>query len=272
MVCDRRSFQPGSESTRVRRRARSLTSKTLASVDDGPQRVTGLGAQASDAIEKPVDVHPDGEERIATSSALFNGRGVTRRSLRPLGSPRTTLKIYPSLMAHVVESVEGIMERPYGCGEQTISSTYPSLLLLKYASDGLGPALEARATTYLQEGYERLKSYRAADGGIGYWSDSASDTALTAYALRFLLDADGVIDVDDSFVEGLRDRLLASQHRRPMGSRSTVFYRRLHADAMDTAYVAASLARLQCASKHTSTGVSARAPRLGFAVTVARGH
>jgi uncharacterized protein YfaS (alpha-2-macroglobulin family) len=44
-------------------------------------------------------------------------------------SSRGELKIYPNLLAHVVEAVEAIMQRPYGCGEQTISSTYPSLLL-----------------------------------------------------------------------------------------------------------------------------------------------
>ena len=41
-------------------------------------------------------------------------------------SSRGELKIYPNLLAHVVEGVEAIMQRPYGCGEQTISSTYPS--------------------------------------------------------------------------------------------------------------------------------------------------
>src|SRR5213592_4029934 len=39
-------------------------------------------------------------------------------------TPRAELKIYPNLMAHLIEGVEGILQRPYGCGEQTISSTY----------------------------------------------------------------------------------------------------------------------------------------------------
>jgi hypothetical protein len=31
------------------------------------------------------------------------------------------LKIFPYLFSHVVESVEGLLQRPFGCGEQTIS-------------------------------------------------------------------------------------------------------------------------------------------------------
>ena len=249
--------------------------KTLASVDDGAQRVTGLGEQASDAIEKPVDVHPDGEERIASTSALFSGAGVIDVQLPEgvLGSPQTTLKIYPGVMAHVVESVEGILRRPYGCGEQTISSTYPSLLLLKHASDGLSPALEAKVTKYLQEGYERLKSYRAADGGIGYWNDTPSNTALTAYALRFLLDADGIIDIDDTFVAGLRDRLLAAQQTdgRWEAARWYSSSDRLQ-DAMETAYIAESLARLQSVPKLATPGVADAVRRgLAYSVPVAAG-
>lgn len=249
--------------------------RTVASVDDGAQRVTGLGDRASDAVEKPVDVHPHGEERIATASALFAGTGTLEVRLPDdvLGAPRTTLKVYPDLFAHVVESVEGIMQRPHGCGEQTISSTYPSLLLLRHSKDDLRPALETRATKFLAEGYERLKSYRAADGGIGYWIGSQSHTALTAYALRFLLDADGVIDVDGAFVNGLRDNLLAAQ-RADGGWEAPHWYSsgdRLR-DAMETAYVAGVLARLQGIPSHASSKVADAVQRgLAFAAPVATG-
>lgn len=222
--------------------------RTTASVDDGAQRVTGLGTRASDAIEKPVDVHPDGEERIVTSSGFVQRTGVLGIRLPDdaLGSPQTKLKIYPSPMAHVVESVEGIMKRPYGCGEQTISSSYPSLLLLEKVPDGLEPRLEATARKFLRAGYERLKSYRAADGGIGYWADSPSNTALTAYALRFLLDADGVFEVDPAFVTQLRDYLVKAQ--KPDGRwEAPRWYStgdRVR-DAVETGYVASILARVQ---------------------------
>src|SRR5262249_47312104 len=46
--------------------------RAIASVKDGKQRVTAFGSDASDAIEKPVSVHPDGEEVAQTASEVFN--------------------------------------------------------------------------------------------------------------------------------------------------------------------------------------------------------
>lgn len=222
--------------------------RAVSPVDDGAQRVSGLGSRASDAIEKPVDVHTDGEESFTTASTLLSGTGSISVELPEdtIGQPRATLKLHPNLMSHVVESVEGILERPHGCGEQTISSTYPSLLVLEHSSDDLNPELYTRATRYLEEGYERLKSYRAADGGIAYWTGEASDTALTAYALQFLLEADGVVDVDSGFVAGLRDRLIATQRADGGWSGTPGALATAHPrDAMEAAYVASALSRLQ---------------------------
>jgi uncharacterized protein YfaS (alpha-2-macroglobulin family) len=78
------------------------------------------------------------------------------------GSAHAELKIYPNLAAHVWESVEGIMQRPYGCAEQTISSSYPSLLVLQFMkeSDKTSP-LAARARRYVEAGYQKLLGYQS---------------------------------------------------------------------------------------------------------------
>src|SRR5262249_61768677 len=99
--------------------------RAIASVMEGKQRVTAFGADASDAVEKPVSVHPDGEEVAQTASQVFGESGsldvnVPMEAIK--GSVRAELKIYPSLMAHALEGIEGILQRPYGCAEQTISS------------------------------------------------------------------------------------------------------------------------------------------------------
>jgi hypothetical protein len=189
--------------------------RIVSSGEDRPQRITALGNNANDAIEKPVTVHPDGEERSISEGDILSTSAALEVNVPENAVPNSTraeLKIYPNLMAHVVESVEAIMVRPHGCGEQTISSTYPSLLVLRNAKQtGENFALQAQAQRYLNIGYTRLLSYRDESGGFAYWNDGSPDVALTAYALRFLADAAEVFDVDRHVIRMGREWLIKQQ-------------------------------------------------------------
>lgn len=189
--------------------------RVVSSIDDGRQRITALAGDANDAIEKPVTVHPDGEELSVTAGDLLTSSASLELNLPDTviaNSTRAELKIYPNLMAHATESVEAIMQRPYGCGEQTISSTYPSLLLLRnYKKSGEDFPLRGRAERYLKSGYTRLLSYRDESGGFAYWTDGTPDIALTAYAIRFLTEAAGVMELDQEVIKQARQWLITQQ-------------------------------------------------------------
>ncbi|MEP7338041.1 MAG: MG2 domain-containing protein [Acidobacteriota bacterium] len=220
--------------------------RVMASVKDGKQRVTAIGGDASDAIEKPVSVHPDGEELAQTASGIFTNEGrlnITVPEDAIKGSVRAELKIYPNLMAHAVEGIEGILQRPYGCGEQTISSTYPNVMALRYLKqqDESAAAIAAKAQRYAQAGYERLLGYRSASGGFTYWGRGEADLALTAYAVRFLNDASEFVDVDDDVIAKARDWVIAAQQAD--GSWQPRYYGSdKHRTTMTTAYIARVLA------------------------------
>ncbi|MFL6276964.1 MAG: MG2 domain-containing protein [Blastocatellia bacterium] len=190
--------------------------RATASVKAGAQRVTATSAEAADAIEKKVAVHPDGEEIATTASQVF-GAGATITLDIPeraiADTARGELKIYPNLSAHVLEAIEAIMQRPYGCAEQSISSAYPSLLALRlYAQRGEDvPPVAQRARRYVQAGYERLLSYRDEAGGFTYWGRGRADAALTAYALQFLNDAARFIAIDGDVKESARNWLIKQQ-------------------------------------------------------------
>jgi hypothetical protein len=144
------------------------------------------------------------------------------------------------------------MARPYGCGEQTISSTYPSLLLVRYFKQtGQTSPLAARAEQYLHEGYNRLLNYRAESGGFTYWGRGDADVALTAYALRFLNDASSLIAVDDDVIEGARRWLVHAQ--RVDGSWANAIYANrmedIRGEPLLTAYVLRVLAKIKPAAK-----------------------
>jgi uncharacterized protein YfaS (alpha-2-macroglobulin family) len=169
-----------------------LTLRAEAAAKSARVRVTAVGGSASDAIEKPVAIHPDGERRVVSVSSVVQGGHALPMTIAANaipGSIQGTVKIYPSLLARILESIEVVLEKPHGCGEQTISSTYPNLLLLKTLKEaGLVDApLNARALKNLLAGYQRLLRYQDAGGGFTYWGHGDTDVALTAYALTFLM-------------------------------------------------------------------------------------
>ncbi|HEV2802636.1 MAG TPA: MG2 domain-containing protein [Pyrinomonadaceae bacterium] len=227
--------------------------RAVASVKEGLQRITAIGGDASDQIERAVYVHPDGEELAETTTQILRESSLLEVNLPAETIPhsaRAELKLYPNLTAHAVESVEAIMQRPYGCGEQTISSTYPSLLVLRHyrrmtAGNGVKTEapIAAKAARYLRQGYERLLSYRTDGGGFAYWGRGEADLALTAYALRFLTDASEFTDVDQNVLAAARQWLVGRQNAD--GSWTTYASdknTRGRADAMLTSYVARILA------------------------------
>lgn len=223
--------------------------RASAIITDGKQQITARAAGGGDAIVKPVSVHPDGEEKAATESQIIS-RAATLNLNLPADtikdSVRAELKIYPNLMAHVFESIEGILHRPYGCGEQTISSTYPSLLVLSHDKrTNQHSPVAPKALRYLRAGYERLLNYRAESGGFSYWGGrSEADLALTAYALRFLSAAKEFIEVDESVITKAREWLITQQ--LPDGTWPTHYYQ--EKDRRQTALLTAYVARVLAAT------------------------
>ncbi|HEX8921179.1 MAG TPA: alpha-2-macroglobulin family protein, partial [Pyrinomonadaceae bacterium] len=240
--------------------------RAISSTSDGKQRITATGSEASDAIEKPITVHPDGEERAVVTSKILAGESTMLQLNIPADSIKSSvkgeLKIYPNLMSHVAESVEGILERPHGCGEQTISSTYPNLMILRFNKNaGIDSPVTIKAQSYLLEGYKRLLTYRAESGGFSYWGGTASaDFALSAYALRFLNDARDYIEVDEAVLNGVRDYLIQKQGADGSWAVSSPYAlekETIRANTILTSYITRIIASLEAKSEAQRTAQTA---------------
>jgi hypothetical protein len=252
----------GSTTTKVDVSSRDISRnifpfRASTAIKQGKQEISAIGADASDAISRSVTVRPNGEEKTVSASQVFDDAtslDLVIPDSALTGSVETTVKIYPNLTAHVVESIEAILQRPYGCGEQTISLTYPSILLLKYAKNsGFEKSpLVPRARRYAQLGYERLLSYRAPNGGFSYWGRGDGDLALTVYAIKFLSDASEFVVVDDSVireeVSWVLNRIQPDGHWEARDWNSHVDIQR---SIMLTAYIARVLASIKLATDDT---------------------
>jgi hypothetical protein len=219
--------------------------RAVAAVTDGKQQVGAANADISDAAQKPVDVHPFGRPASVAAGGIFeNGDTLLLQAPKDAiaGSLKARVKVYPNLLAHVVENMEAGLERPHGCGEQTISSTYPSLLVTEvYAKSATKPAFALKARRYLAAGYERLLRYQDASGGFTYWGHGNPDMALTAYAVEFLHHASRFMEVDAEVAQHAANWILSQQGR----DGSWRYGNQNDKDAiLLTAYVAQTLAEL----------------------------
>jgi hypothetical protein len=164
-------------------------------------RLSAGGASAADVIEKQVAIRPDGERAELTVTGLLFGDDSLLLQVPTEAIPGSTeaeLVIYPSMLSRLLGAADALLERPHGCGEQTISTSYPNLLLLQSLKKSKvdAPDLRRKAMRFLNLGYQRLLGYQDSSGGFTYWGKGNPDAALTAYAIEFLTDAADFIEVD----------------------------------------------------------------------------
>ena len=118
-------------------------------------------------------------------------------------SENTTFWLTPNRFADVFQHFDYLVRYPYGCLEQTTSSTRPLLSLRSFAPllqerrqdqaeerGGNDPAAGADFDELVQSGVERILSMQTPQGGFAYWP-GGDDPAYwaSAYATDFLLDA-----------------------------------------------------------------------------------
>ncbi len=108
-------------------------------------------------------------------------------------------------------ALQGALNYPYGCAEQTASKGYAALMLDEATSALLGAdGLDAKTRRERMEGaFGRLASMQVANGNFSMWGDDGYvNPALTPYIAEFLLDAkEGGFAVPDNVLQKALNRL-----------------------------------------------------------------
>ena len=127
-------------------------------------------------------------------------------SLEALLSVNTSVNLNPR------NHLQNLLHYPYGCLEQSVSSTWPWI----YADDaqlkamGLANATGRQRQDALESGMDRIVKRQMTHGGFGLWSnkDEYEQHWLTAYATDFLTDAqDKGVRVDKDMLSKALKRL-----------------------------------------------------------------
>jgi hypothetical protein len=168
-------------------------------------QVTARGATLSDAIRRTIDVLPDGKEVRNTINDQLNGAAQKTVSIPEQAVPGGSncwLKLYPGTFSTVVEGMDGILRMPYGCFEQTSSSTYPNVLALDYlkATKRVNPEIQMKAEGFINVGYQRLVTFECKSGGFSWFGNEPAHQVLTAYGLLEFSDMARVHDVDPALI------------------------------------------------------------------------
>ena len=178
---------------------------------------TGTSSTEADAVKRSIRVLPDGERKeIVRSGALSPGTTTETISIPAAaidGASELFVKVYPGLLAEVVEGFESILKKPYGCFEQTSSATYPNVMVMQYlkSSGKSTPKLEAQAMSYINEGYQKLVAYEVSGGGFSLWGKPPANIVLTAFGLMEFSDMAKVRFVDKALIQRTQNWLVGQQ-------------------------------------------------------------
>ncbi|HLU66460.1 MAG TPA: MG2 domain-containing protein [Kofleriaceae bacterium] len=179
------------------------------------------GGRSVDRVLRRITVEPPGDVRRAIHTAELGAAGATLGFTAPrgaaAGSTRAVLRVFRGAADQALGSLEEMLQEPHGCFEQTSSTTYPNLLVLRLlkSAPGMG-AVRARARELVGRGYQRLVSYEVDGGGFSWFGDAPANQVLTAYGLMEFVDMAAVYPVDPQLIERTRAWLVARQ--RPDGS------------------------------------------------------
>ena len=148
---------------------------------------------------REIEVIPNGREQ----SQVFNGR-LENTVQHEVNFPANAIpdaskifvRLYPGPLSQVIEGMDSLLRMPYGCFEQTSSSTYPNVLALDYMkrTKKLTPEVHAKAEGYIANGYQRLLTFEVPGGGFSWFGQAPGEQDSDRLRL------DGVL----RHVEGLR--------------------------------------------------------------------
>jgi len=209
--------------------------------------IAARGGGVSDAVRREVEVLPDGRavESVQSGSLVRPAQvdwAVPAEAIP--GCVRATVRVYPSTFSQVVEGLDAIFQLPYGCFEQTSSTTYPNVLALDYLRrvHKTAPAVEAKARQYIHLGYQRLLSFEISGGGFDWFGRPPANRTLSAYGLMEFNDMARVHDVDPQLLDRTRRWLLDQRHAdgawEPEGQRMHDDPTGADAQLSTTAYIA----------------------------------
>jgi uncharacterized protein YfaS (alpha-2-macroglobulin family) len=131
------------------------------------------------------------------------------------GSVKGEVVFVTDILKDLSDGAEAMLQEPYGCFEQTSSTTFPNILVLQLLqkSGRSNPRIEKRALELIDKGYKRLAGFEVKSGGFDWFGNPPSHEALTAFGLIEFFEMQKVYSkVDADMIERTRKWLLSRRN------------------------------------------------------------
>jgi hypothetical protein len=203
---------------RAKERARQLVRIDVAQDFSGATDLTFDGKAGSyrDTVSRKLDVQPRGYPGQTATGGMLSANGehsfeFTLPAAVVPGSVATSVVVYPTPLANMTEALQALIQQPYGCFEQTSSTSYPMVMAQQYfmTHTGVDPAIIQKATGFLEDSYKKLTGFESRSRGYEWFGADPGHEALTAYGLMQFTDMTQVRNVDKAMVQRTREWLLA---------------------------------------------------------------
>ena len=162
-------------------------------------------------VSLPISAAEKGFPVVITCSGNHSATHDFSISQPVPGSMRPHTKLFKSLEGQLLDGIESMLREPYGCFEQTSSSTYPNIYVLKYLRESgrSNPEIEKKALQYITAGYKRLVGFETAKNGFEWFGHAPAHEALTAYGLLEFTDMKEFVDVDPAMMKRTKEFLMS---------------------------------------------------------------
>lgn len=193
-----------------------------------------LTSLESDAMKISIPVLPKGIKNLESFTTELSEENQSEEIIFTipngvdLRSAFLNLSLQPTLAASILQSLDELIEYPYGCVEQTMSRFLPAVIASSAFKD-LNLNLSSKAMNDLPKvidaGLKRLYSFQHSDGGWGWWKNDETNPYMTAYVIFGLKQAiNAGYDINSSaYEEGLQRLQILLDEKKNLDETTTAF-------------------------------------------------
>ncbi|KAL6103005.1 a2ml1 [Pungitius sinensis] len=190
----------------------SVSAKAVASPASCNNKIVSVPERGRiDVVTRSLIVKAEGVEMSETHNWLLCPKGETLTEKVPIqlpknvivGSAHASVSVLGDILGRALNNLDGLLQMPYGCGEQNMALLAPNIYILQYLTNTqqLTQAIKDKATNFLTSGYQRQLNYKHEDGAYSAFGTGPGNTWLTAFVVRSFAKAQSFVFIDPAKIK-----------------------------------------------------------------------